>query len=123
MDVKIFETPFSHPIISYFFRQYTCSLLFTAFRKRVDSVLSSLTFQTATGSSVNFIKFLGPILVIAMTIMEGVKTVTSNDKDSLSKFGKITIKRVIYAVLLYAFPAFVNFIIKFAFAGGTCGIH
>ena len=71
----------------------------------------------------NFIKFLGPILVIAMTIMEGVKTVTSNDKDSLSKFGKITIKRVIYAVLLYAFPAFVNFIIKFAFAGGTCGIH
>lgn len=71
----------------------------------------------------NFMQFLGPILVIVMTIFDLVKTVTSGDKDALSKFVKTTSKRLIYAVLLFVFPSILNLILSWITANpGTCGI-
>ena len=70
-----------------------------------------------------FMKIIGPIITIIFTVLDAVKTVTSGDKDALPKFGKTTVKRLIYAILLFIFPTIVDFIIKIAFAGGTCGIN
>lgn len=71
----------------------------------------------------NFMKFLGPVLAIAFTIIDLVKTVASNDKDSLNKTLKTTAKRLVYAVLLYIFPVLLNFILGFVSSHGTCGIQ
>ena len=72
----------------------------------------------------NFMQFLGPILVIVMTVFDLVKTVANDDKDALSKFLKTTSKRLIYAVLLFVFPSILNLILSWITANtGTCGIQ
>ena len=71
----------------------------------------------------NFMKFLGPVLAIAFTIVDLVKTVASNDKDSLNKTLKVSVKRLIYAVMLYVFPVLLNLILGLVSAHGTCGIQ
>ncbi len=73
--------------------------------------------------TLNFIKFLGPILVIAMTIFDLVKVVTSNDKEALNKLGKTTSKRLIYAVALFVFPSILNFMLLWISVHGTCELH
>ena len=71
----------------------------------------------------DFMKILGPILVIVMTILDSVKAVTSGDKDELSKLLKKTAKRMIYAVLLFVFPTILNLILGWITTSpGTCYI-
>lgn len=70
----------------------------------------------------NFMKILGPILVLVMTILDSVKAVTSSDKDELSKLLKKTAKRIIYAVLLFVFPTILNLILGWVTVHGTCYI-
>lgn len=70
----------------------------------------------------NFMKILGPILVLVMTILDSVKAVTSGDKDELSKLLKKTAKRMIYAVLLFVFPTILNLILGWVTVHGTCYI-
>ena len=70
----------------------------------------------------NFMKILGPILVLVMTILDSVKAVTSGDKDELSKLLKKTAKRIIYAVLLFVFPTILNLILGWVTVHGTCYI-
>lgn len=72
--------------------------------------------------ALNFIKFLGPILVVALTIMDLVKAVASNDKDALSKMLKTLTKRIVYALLLFVFPTLLDFVLQFISTHGTCGI-
>ena len=69
-----------------------------------------------------FIQFLGPILVIVLTILDLVKAVASDDKDALTKLLKKTSKRLIYAVLLFVFPAILDQILKWTNVYGTCKI-
>lgn len=69
-----------------------------------------------------FIKILGPILVIALTILDLVKTVASADKDALSKSLKTLSKRIIYATLLFVFPTIIDFALKLTNVYGVCCI-
>lgn len=72
----------------------------------------------------NFMQFLGPILVIVITVFDLVKTVANDDKDALSKFLKTTSRRLIYAVLLFVFPSILNLVLSWITANtGTCGIQ
>ena len=71
----------------------------------------------------NFMQFLGPILVIAFTVMDAVKAVTSGDKDALNKLLKTTAKRMVYAVILFVFPTALKEILSWVTTSDpTCGI-
>ena len=70
--------------------------------------------------TLRFIQFCGPILVIIMTIMESIKAVTSGDKDELTKMLKKTTMRVIYAVMLFVFPAILDIILSWTNVYGNC---
>ena len=67
-------------------------------------------------------KIAGPILVIVMTIIDLIKAVAAGGKDDLSKLGKKTIKRLIYAVLLFVIPELLDWLFGLFSIYGTCGI-
>ncbi len=67
-------------------------------------------------------KIAGPILVIVMTIIDLIKAVASGGKDDLSKLGSKTIKRLIYAVLLFVIPSLLDWLFGIFSIYGTCGI-
>lgn len=69
-----------------------------------------------------FMKIMGPILVIVLTILDLVKAVASSDKDALTKSLKTLSKRMIYAVLLFIFPTIIDFVLKWTNVYGTCCI-
>ena len=65
---------------------------------------------------------MGPLLVIILTVLDLVKAVTSGDKDALTKVLKKTAKRMIYAVLLFIFPAILDKVLRWTNVYGTCPI-
>lgn len=67
-------------------------------------------------------KIAGPILVIVMTIIDLIKATAMGGKDDLSKLGTKTIKRLIYAVLLFFIPSLLNWLFGLFSIYGTCGI-
>ena len=91
-----------------------------------DSILGKIDDKKSVAymlqKVLNFMKFLGPLLVIALSVMDGIKAVTSGDKDALSKMLKTIMKRVIYAILLFVFPTILDFVLTFVSTHGTCGI-
>lgn len=94
--------------------------------QRCEGIFGSLTDKKSLAymlhKILNFMQFLGPILVIALSIMDLVKAVASNDKDALSKFLKTTAKRLIYAVILFIFPPVLDAILRLTNVYGTCGL-
>ena len=68
-------------------------------------------------------KFLGPILVVVMSILDLVKiTAESKQDDQLQKLGVKTIKRLLYAGLIFVLPDLINYIFGLVGLYGTCGI-
>ena len=49
----------------------------------------------------NIFKFIAPLLCLALSMMDFVKAVASQDKDALSKATKTTGKRIIFAMILF----------------------
>lgn len=94
--------------------------------QRCEGIFGSLTDKKSLAymlhKILNFMQFLGPILVIALSIMDLVKAVASNDKDALSKFLKTSAKRLIYAVILFIFPPVLDAILRLTNVYGTCGL-
>ena len=74
--------------------------------------------------ALRLMQIAGPILVIIMTIIDLIKaTATANGgKDDLSKVGKKTVKRLIYAVLLFLIPTILNWVFSIFGIYGVCGI-
>lgn len=70
----------------------------------------------------DLIQVAGPILLIIMTIIDLMKAVASG-KDELKKLGEKTVKRVIYAALLFVFPPILNWLLQIFGLFGTCGIN
>ncbi len=83
---------------------------------------NSNTIAHFLAQTLKFIQFCGPILVIVTTILDLIKAITSSDKDALQKMLKKTAQRIIYAVLLFVFPAVLDIILKWTNIYGTCGI-
>lgn len=72
--------------------------------------------------ALDLMKIAGPILVIVMTIIDLIKAVASGGKDDLSKLGSKTIKRLIYAVLLFVIPSLLDWLFSLFSIYGTCGL-
>ena len=71
----------------------------------------------------NFIKYLGPTLVVVLTIVEFAKAAAANDKDALIKAGKKTGTRIALALLLFFLPVLIDFVFEHILHWyGTCGI-
>ena len=69
----------------------------------------------------NIIRFLGPILVLAMTIFDLVKITAEQKQDGeLQKLGAKTLKRLIYAVLIFMLPTLITTVFHFIGLYGTC---
>lgn len=81
--------------------------------------------DTLTGmvqDALDLMKIAGPILVIVMTIIDLIKAVASGGKDDLSKLGTKTLKRLIYAVLLFVIPSLLDWLFSLFSIYGTCGL-
>lgn len=69
----------------------------------------------------NIIRFLGPILVLLMTIMDLIKVTAEQKQDGeLKKIGIKTLKRAIYAVILFALPTLLTQVFHLIGLYGTC---
>lgn len=71
----------------------------------------------------NVFKFAAPILVLAMTIIDFIKAITSQDKDMIIKAGKKTGTRLVIAVILFFVPTILNMVLSWLGAYSTCGIY
>ena len=72
--------------------------------------------------ALRLMQIAGPILVIIMTIIDLIKATATGGKDDLSKVGKKTVKRLIYAVLLFLIPTILNLVFSIFGVYGVCGI-
>ena len=72
--------------------------------------------------ALRLMQIAGPILVIIMTIIDLIKATANGGKDDLSKVGKKTVKRLIYAVLLFLIPTILNWAFSIFGVYGVCGI-
>ena len=72
--------------------------------------------------ALRLMQIAGPILVIIMTIIDLIKAVASGGKDDLPKLGAKTVKRLIYAVILFVIPSLLDWVFKLFGIYGVCGI-
>ena len=71
----------------------------------------------------NLMKFLGPILVLVLSVMDLIKiTAEGKQDDQLKKLGIKTMKRLVYAVIIFVLPEVINYIFTLVGLYGTCGI-
>ena len=69
------------------------------------------------------IRFLGPILVVLMTIIDLVKATSESNQDGeIKKVGIKALKRIIYAVILFVLPTLINIFFGLIGLYGTCNI-
>ena len=68
------------------------------------------------------IKFAGPILVVVMTIVDLIKVLANGKNDELTKLGVKTLKRLIYAIMLFFIPSLLDWTFKLVGIYGVCGI-
>ncbi len=69
------------------------------------------------------IQWAGPVLCVILSLVDFVKAVASQDKDAIQKAIKTSIKRFVFAVLLFFLPMLVNFLLGDVLGWyGTCGI-
>lgn len=67
-------------------------------------------------------KFATPVLVLIFSIIDFIKSVTTQDKEILQKAIKRTIIRVIVGLVVFVIPSICNFIFNLLGWYGTCGI-
>ena len=67
------------------------------------------------------IRFAAPILVILMTIIDLVKVTAEEKQDGeLKKIGIKTLKRAIYAVIIFVLPTLITVVFELVGLYGTC---
>ena len=93
----------------------TCDYIFGSYTNPED-------FGFYLAKLLEIIKFAGPILVVVMTIVDLIKVLANGKNDELTKFVVKTIKRLIYAILLFIIPSLLDFVFKLVGIYGVCGI-
>ena len=69
----------------------------------------------------NVIKFLGPVLVLLVTIVDLVKITAEQKQDGeLAKMGGKTLKRIIYAGIIFILPGIISWLLGIVGLVGTC---
>lgn len=73
----------------------------------------------------NFVKIVGPILVVVLSSIDYAKVIIQSDDESMGKANKKLMWRLILAALLFFIPLLIQvFLQMFGFTSDpTCGIH
>lgn len=71
----------------------------------------------------NIIKYSAIVLVFALSALDFMKAITSQDKEMLTKATKTAVKRLIIAIIIFFIPIVLNFILGLFGAYDTCGIN
>lgn len=73
----------------------------------------------------NFVKIVGPILVVVLSSIDYAKVIIQSDDESMGKANKKLMWRLILAALLFFIPLLIQvFLQMFGFTSdSTCGIH
>lgn len=71
----------------------------------------------------NIVKYVVPIILIVLTVVEFLMAVTSGDKDNITKALKKTYTRLIIVVIIFLVPTILNLLLSFVTENGTCGIR
>ena len=70
----------------------------------------------------NIIKYIVPIILIVLTLVDFLKAIASSDKEIIKvATGKLT-KRTIIALVIFLIPTILNLILGLVTTHGTCGI-
>lgn len=89
----------------------------------LGSTNDSHTFAFYLQILFNIIKFLGPVLVLVMSIVDLVKLIAEQKTDEgANKLFKKTLKRLVYAAIIFALPSLFEYLLGlFGIIGfGTC---
>ena len=71
--------------------------------------------------ALDIMQFLGPALVIVMTIIDLIKIAAEQKNDGeLQKMGIKTFKRMVFAGILFILPGFLNWLLELVGLIGTC---
>lgn len=70
----------------------------------------------------NIMKYLAIIALLALSTTDFIQALVKDDKDALKKAATKTLKRFIFAVLLFFLPIIVEVLMKLFGAYGTCNI-
>ena len=73
-------------------------------------------------SAFNVMKFAGILLAVIMTVKDLFTAIADQKDDALKKIGSKTIKRVLYAVIIFFLPIIINFAFSIIGLYGTCAI-
>lgn len=73
----------------------------------------------------NYLKILGPLLVLVLSSVDFAKAIISSDDDSLKKAQKKLVTRLLAAVLLFFIPFLVTWLLEIfgITSSATCGIE
>ena len=75
------------------------------------------------GNIIKWVKYIVPIIVIIMGILDFIKAMNADKDDEMKKAQKRFIKRIIAAALIFITPIIIEFILtKMGFAANGCGI-
>lgn len=68
----------------------------------------------------NIFKYLGIVLCLVFAVIDFLKAVTSQDQDLLKKAISTSVKRLVYAIIIFFLPIVINFILGLIGAYSTC---
>lgn len=89
----------------------------------VDCDVFSGEFGKVLKIALSFIRFLVPIIIIGLTIVDFIKATTAHDESLIKKAANNAVKRFIIGVIIFVLPTILEFILDLAdIEYGTCGI-
>jgi len=73
--------------------------------------------------ALSFIRFLVPIIIIGLTIVDFIKATTAHDDSLIKQAANKVVKRLIIGVIIFVLPTIIEFVLGLAdIEFGTCGI-
>ena len=71
----------------------------------------------------SFVRFLVPIIIIGLTIVDFIKATTAHDESLIKQAANKVVKRMIIGVIIFVLPTILEFVLALAdIEYGTCGI-
>ena len=97
-----------------------CEKVFGAYSNGKFTNQKSLGYFLQT--AFNIIKYIVPIILIVLTMVDFLKAVSSGDKDIVKVATNKLVKRAIIALVIFLIPSLLQLVLGLVTSYGTCGI-
>ena len=97
-----------------------CERVFGAYSNGKFTNKNSLGYFLQT--AFNIIKYIVPIILIVLTMVDFLKAVSSGDKDIVKVATSKLVKRAIIALVIFLIPTLLQLVLGLVTSYGTCGI-